>query len=643
MYLAYLHSTLTSCSVPGIVVLKHALDREKKSSYNLLVSSSDGYSSCYTNLTIHVLDVNDSPPLFTKTRYVKFVPVDAKQNAFVLRVEASDRDLGPNRKIRYGFINSSASDLFMIEEETGVILLKSRLLHRDEERFVFNVMATDSGVPSLSSVAIVEITASTIENCPFPKGVYKKEISEYVKPPHEIETVSVTCQSNDFSIVYKIASDLENIDKLFEIDENTGKITLKSALDYETTREHTCTVEALMVKPSGKTILISSASVRIKVLDYNDNQPVFNRRSYEASVPEGSSNGTIVILLSASDNDTSSHIHFAIIRSTPSDHPFKIHALNGVVTVQGVLDYEQVSRYELFIRVQDDGDPPLFSDVRLLVSVIDRNDNAPVVPKNMKILLRSDTPVGSTVLQLKPTDKDGPTNSIPFKFSIASGENNAFILNSSTGALHTKRYLTEHNMTYSMTLQTMDNGSPALFGQTHVEITVVKPTANPPDVTAITVYVNMLVKKFSGGIIGEIVANDQAKDTVLHFVLLKGNPAFFIGLTDGTIRMLRVLDPGSYFLQVQVTDGTHNVICPVNVQVKEISPNVVANSITVRLTAKTIVSFLSASLSSMIQTLATIKSCSVQDVFIWSVKTAPEKMLDVVFAVRKKGKQVGSF
>ena len=616
------------------------MDREKKSIYHLLVSASDGDSSCYTNLTIDILDVNDSPPQFTKTSYVKLIAVDAEENAFLLQVDATDKDLGLNRKIGYGFVNASTADLFTIEKETGIILLKSRLLQRDEENFVFNVIATDGGVPSLSSIASVKISVSTIENCPFAKDVYKNDISEHVTPPYDVDKVSVNCSSKDFSIIYKIAGPSDTTQKLFEIDQNTGKITLKSALDYETTRSHIFTVEARMVKPSGKTILISSASVKIKVLDYNDNRPVFNRPSYEASITEQSDNGTRVIPLSATDNDTSSHIHFAIVKSTPSDCPFVLDALNGIVSVRGELDYEKVSQYELIVRVQDDGDPPLSSDVKLVINIKDLNDNPPVVRKEIIMLLSTDKPLGWTILQLNPTDKDGPANSKPFTFSIISGGNHVFSLNSSSGALLAQEPLTQHNVTYDMTLQTVDNGLPALSTQTRVRITVVKPTVNPPDIQPITVYVNMLVNKFTGGVIGQIIVNNQAKDTILQFTLLEGNPAFSIGLQNGAIRMLSILDPGSYLLQVQVTDGSHTVSTQVTVHVKEISPEVVNNSVTVRITGKTLGSFVSTSLSAMINALAKIKSCSVEDVYLWSIQAAPKNMLDVVFAVNKKGKEV---
>jgi hypothetical protein len=104
--------------------------------------------------------------------------------------------------------------------------------------------------------------------------------------------------------------------------------------------------------------------------------------------------------------------------------------------------------------------------------------------------------------------------------------------------------------------------------------------------------------------------------------------------------MLSALDPGSYPLQVQVTDGTYKVNTQVTVRVKEISPDVVNNSVTVRITGKTLGGFVSTSLSAMINTLAKIKSCSVEDVYLWSIQTAPKNMLDIVFAVKKKGKEV---
>ena len=617
------------------------MDREKKSSYNLLVSASDGDSSCYTNLTIDVLDVNDCAPQFTKQLYVKVIAVDAKENAFLLRVEATDKDLGVNRKIGYSFANSSTADLFTIEKQTGVILLKNRLLRRDEEEFVFNVIATDAGMPSFSSIAIVKIIVSTIENCPFAQDVYKKDISEHVKPPFDVNTVSVTCSnSKDFSIVYRILSELDKIHELFEIDETTGKITLSSSLDYETARTHIFTVEALMKKPSGKSILISSASVRINVLDYNDNKPVFSRRSYKATVNERSDNGTIVIPLSASDNDTSSQIHFTIIKSTPHDYPFVVDASNGIVSVQGELDYERVSEYELVVRVEDDGDTPLFSDAKLVINVKDLNDNPPIVEEQVKMLLRTDTPSGSIIYQLKPTDKDGPKNSKPFRFSIISGSNDAFILNSSSGALLVRKRLTQPNITYHMTLQTVDSGSPALSAQTLVEITLVKPTVNPPEVENIAVYVNKRISKFTGGIVGRINVHNIVKGTILQFTLLKGNPAFSIGSEDGSIKMLSALGSGSYPLNIQITDGTYKVNTQVAVHVKEITPDVVNNSVTVRITGKTLGSFVSSSLSDMINTLAKIKSCAVEDVYLWSIQTAPNNMLDIVFAVKRKGKEV---
>ena len=191
-----------------------------------------------------------------------------------------------------------------------------------------------------------------------------------------------------------------------------------------------------------------------------------------------------------------------------------------------------------------------------------------------------------------------------------------------------------------MTLQTVDSGTPALSAQTRAEITVVNPTVNPPDVQPTTIYVNMLVARFAGGIIGQLIVSNQGKDAILQFTLMRGYPAFSIGSRDGVIRMLSVVNPGSYPLRVEVADGTYKVNTQVIVHVKEITPGVVNNSVTIRITSKTLGSFVSTSLSPMIATLAKLKSCSEEDVYLWSIQTAQTNTLDVVFAITKSGTKV---
>lgn len=622
----------------GIIKLDHRLDREKKSRYNFIVSASDGRSACYTNVTIDLLDINDNPPEFTKSHYTKPIAIDAEVNSVLLRVEAFDQDEGVNRKVSYAFKNASNAFPFSIEKETGIISLKSRLLSLDRENFNFNVIAMDSGVPSLSSEAGVEIVVSSIKNCPFVKEEYKSEIPEDTRPRHEIETISVTCSGGKFNITYKITDENDEIHRLFEINENTGILYLKASLDYEISRVHMFTVEALMVKPSGKTILISSTSVKIKVADCNDNKPVFNRKCYNATVDEDSPKKSLVIALFAADNDTSDEITYTITKSLPDATKFVINAVEGIITVHGSLDREETEQYELMVRAQDNGNPPLFSDVPVFISINDLNDNPPVVEEEIKTLVRADTPVDSVVLQLKPTDADGPSNSKPFKFSILSGENNMFKLNSSTGILRTKRRLSLRNT--KMTIRTTDSGSPPMYADTTVEITVVKHSLNSPVVRPVTVYVNMLASSFKGGIIGKVVAYDEDKDDILQYSLVKGNSKFSVSPTDGTIRVNSVLDLHSYSFEVQVTDGTHEVNAQVSVHAKEITSKVVDNSVTIRITGKTLSSFVSSSLSSMINTLARLMHCSLDEVYLWSIQAAEGNKLDVVFAIKKPGGKV---
>lgn len=60
-----------------------------------------------------------------------------------------------------------------------------------------------------------------------------------------------------------------------------------------------------------------------------------------ASVPELASNGTPVVMVSASDEDGST-LTFSIV--SPPNAPFSINLTTGQVSVQGSLDFESVDK-----------------------------------------------------------------------------------------------------------------------------------------------------------------------------------------------------------------------------------------------------------------------------------------------------------
>lgn len=83
---------------------------------------------------------------------------------------------------------------------------------------------------------------------------------------------------------------------MFSIDKFSGKITLALPLDHEARAEYMLQVEA-----SDKAH-IAMTSITVKVVDENDNSPIFTQQAYQVALPELSTPGTSVIRVSHTEN-----------------------------------------------------------------------------------------------------------------------------------------------------------------------------------------------------------------------------------------------------------------------------------------------------------------------------------------------------
>lgn len=100
------------------------LDRETQSKYHLTITAYDHGSpialqgSC--NVTILVEDQNDNDPVFDTGHYSAVIPEDAPIDTSVIKVRATDADLGFNKRIVYSLANESQG-VFRIDNKSGVI------------------------------------------------------------------------------------------------------------------------------------------------------------------------------------------------------------------------------------------------------------------------------------------------------------------------------------------------------------------------------------------------------------------------------------------------------------------------------------------------------------------------------------------
>ncbi|KAM8848083.1 uncharacterized protein ACB058_011870 [Synchiropus picturatus] len=263
------------------VVTKSHLDREIISNYDVTITAHDaGEPSFSAKKTINVVvsDVNDNSPEFSLTPYTFYLNENNKPGASVFSVKASDSDEGDNALISYHIsrdanINNKLVSFLNMNPETGVITALKSFDFETVKSFQFQVVATDSGSPSLSSNVTVNVFILDQNDNPpvilYPvnsngsaEGV--EEIPRNVNAGHLVTKV----RAYDADVGYNgwLLFSLQQVSdhSLFGLDRYTGQIrTLRSFTETDEA-EHKLVI---LVKDNGNVSLSATATVLVKVVE----------------------------------------------------------------------------------------------------------------------------------------------------------------------------------------------------------------------------------------------------------------------------------------------------------------------------------------------------------------------------------------
>ncbi|XP_032929064.1 protocadherin alpha-6-like [Catharus ustulatus] len=189
-------------------------------------------------------------------------------------------------------------------------------------------------------------------------------------------------------------------------------LVLRKSLDRETIPVHRLVLTAT---DGGRPSLTGTMELVISVLDVNDNMPQFNQSVYKVQLPENAERGTLVIKLNATDLDegSNSKVSYSLQILSPQDGRdiFRIDRNSGEIRLTGDLDFEDVSLYRLQVDATDNGTPPLSGHCKVVLEVLDVNDNAPEVwVTSLSVPVPEDASVGTVVALLSVSDRDSGAN-----------------------------------------------------------------------------------------------------------------------------------------------------------------------------------------------------------------------------------------
>nr|KAF6471148.1 desmoglein 2 [Molossus molossus] len=220
---------------------------------------------------------------------------------------------------------------------------------------------------------------------------------------------------------------------VFIFNKDTGELNVTSILDREETPFFLLIGYALDEKGNN---LEKPLELRIKVLDINDNEPVFTQDVFVGSVEEMSAAHTLVMKITAIDadepNTMNSKISYRIVSQEPAYPPvFYLNKDTGeVYTTSITLDREEHSSYTLTVEARDGNgqitDKPV-KQAQVQIRILDVNDNIPVVENQMYEGLVEENQANVEVMRIKVFDADevGSDNWLA-NFTFASGNERGY-------------------------------------------------------------------------------------------------------------------------------------------------------------------------------------------------------------------------
>ncbi|XP_005091891.2 protocadherin Fat 1, partial [Aplysia californica] len=379
----------------GVIKVKRALDRELRPYQALVVQASDsGHSvrlSSTTVVNITITDVNDNRPVFVPKDYLVRVREDLPVGAVISTLTAHDLDEGANGHVTYSFTDGLHPN-FEVDALTGSVRITRKLDYETQQVYVISGLAEDGGEPSLSSTCLLTIEVMDVnENLfapEFPDFIARGYVAENLPIGSYVMHVQAEDYDESSSGVGQVFYTIQDGTGLgrFTIDVN-GTIRTSQVLDTETTAHYWLTVYAQDRALVPRTARLE---VLIEVEDVNDNIPQSLEPAYYASVEENSRVVKRVVQVKATDGDytgtqASQPLKFSITSGNPQNF-FHIDPDTGVIsTTSRILDREKQEEHALEVTISDRGLPPLSSTTRVVIKVIDENDNKPVFLRIQRI------------------------------------------------------------------------------------------------------------------------------------------------------------------------------------------------------------------------------------------------------------------
>lgn len=369
----------------GALTTSMSLDYESMTSYTFMAvctNISDTSDSTTATVTIDIEPVNEYRPVISGgNSLVQSLNESAPVNTIVITTEANglkqfsvtDRDAGSDGTITFTLRNLTSGPnvpRFNLSRTSGALVVSQSLdvdiLNGVTDTVLFEITACDQDppVPECPRLNVsISITATNDNRPQFTQDI--NQPYTFADTTTQVGTVLLTASCTDadrgtgeFASI-NLVSSTPNNPQMWDLDRQTGAITLEQSLDYDTAQTHTLNLRCI---DAGSPPRSATATVVINV--ERNEPPVFATNRYNVTFSREAEVGAVIAQLSCSDNEKQVASYRFFNPSAEVNETFRVNN-DGELTLIGTLNVCEQSRYEVTILCLDSLDQTANATVQI--------------------------------------------------------------------------------------------------------------------------------------------------------------------------------------------------------------------------------------------------------------------------------------
>ena len=418
--------SLFSIESDGTIVITEHLDFETQQFHMFQVVAQDGCSQVTAEVNITVLNVDDTAPLCVPRVVYVSISENMPPSNTTLGFYCSDPD-DFGATIVYSIVTGNDGSDFDILSGDYLSTLR-QLDYESTTQHLLLIHVSKTTYPSaVTEVTVVVTVLASNEFSPVFSSSVEMSYGISESLPVGSAITNITAQDDDDGCDGIITYSISSAEDCFTIDAVSGSLGLLCVLDREMQDVYYITILATDNPVNDSLQHSSNMTIKLNVLDVNDNIPQFVQSLYAITVSETVSDNTVLLALHCIDNDegVNADITYYIVDGNGSTH-FFVDSISGNLSISIGLDYESQQIYHLKVQCSDNGEQQLSSTATIIIQVLGVDEYDPVIQLEHSGLyyVAEDSSVGTVILTVSATDLDsGLAGELVYSINRSTSDN----------------------------------------------------------------------------------------------------------------------------------------------------------------------------------------------------------------------------